>query len=52
MDKAGAYGIQGRGCVFVKRIEGDFFNIMGLPVAKVYDVLKSEFSYKPALSEE
>lgn len=52
MDKAGAYGIQGRGCVFVKRIEGDFFNIMGLPVAKVYDALKSEFSYKPALSEE
>lgn len=35
-DKAGAYGIQGKGSVFVKRINGDFFSVMGLPIAKLY----------------
>ena len=33
MDKAGAYGVQGWGGIFVPRIEGDFFNVMGLPLA-------------------
>jgi septum formation protein len=35
MDKAGAYGIQGFGGVFVERIEGCYFNVMGLPLSQV-----------------
>lgn len=35
MDKAGAYGIQGRGRLFVKGINGDFYNVVGLPVARL-----------------
>ena len=35
MDKAGAYGIQGRASLFVEGIEGDFFNVMGLPLCRL-----------------
>jgi septum formation protein len=41
MDKAGAYGAQGRGALFVDRIDGDFFNVMGLPLARLSEMLKS-----------
>jgi septum formation protein len=41
MDKAGAYGIQGLASKFVDRIDGDFFNVMGLPLALVYSHLKA-----------
>ncbi len=42
MDKAGAYGIQEKGALFVKRIDGDYYNVMGLPVARLSRVLKGK----------
>jgi len=41
MDKAGAYAVQGLASKFVERIEGCYFNVVGLPVAKVYRMLKA-----------
>lgn len=41
MDKAGAYGIQEKGALLVKRIDGDFYNVMGLPIARLSRVLNS-----------
>jgi septum formation protein len=40
MDKAGAYGIQGAAGAFVKKINGDYFNVVGLPLAKLAEKLK------------
>jgi septum formation protein len=39
-DKAGAYGIQGRGGRYVKRVEGCYFNVVGLPLARLYRMLR------------
>ena len=41
MDKAGAYGIQGKAAIFVKGIRGDYNNVVGLPIARLYQELKS-----------
>jgi len=40
LDKAGAYGIQGRFAAYIERIDGDYYNVVGLPVSYVYRQLK------------
>jgi len=39
MDKAGSYGIQDEGALFVEKIIGDFYNVMGLPIGKIWETL-------------
>ncbi len=43
MDKAGAYGIQDASAIFVEKIDGDFYNVVGLPIAKVYSIYMNKF---------
>lgn len=49
MDKAGAYGIQGRGALFVEKINGDYYNVMGLPLCRLWQIL---WETAPAFMEE
>lgn len=49
MDKAGAYGIQGGGSLFVEKIVGDYFNVVGLPVCRLGQILRK---IAPEIMEE
>ena len=49
MDKAGAYGIQGGAALFCERMVGDYYNVMGLPVCRLGELLRTRF---PELMED
>lgn len=49
MDKAGAYGIQGGAALFAERLQGDYYNVMGLPVCRLYQLL---FEIAPEIMED
>ena len=46
MDKAGSYGVQSRGALFVERLEGDYFNVVGLPIVRTDEMLYSAFGIR------
>ena len=47
MDKAGAYGIQGGAALFAERLEGDYYNVMGLPVCRLGQILQQFLPQHP-----
>ena len=46
MDKAGAYGIQGLGSLLIEKFNGDYHNVVGLPISSLADTLEQEFDIK------
>ena len=50
-DKAGGYGIQSLGGKFVREIHGDYYNVVGLPISKLLEILKNEFGYSATVGE-